>query len=158
MAKMRNFYCLLIAIGLLTTASACNNNKIKGNSIERGAVKNPSFTVRTILSANSQTLGTGEFYISGGSEMTVACSNCGGLNLAFAEVVPTSATAGKSYLAKFSYPFVDRTYVCKAKLKVTYVKEQTTKDFVFGIFFCPEDPNTHSRICDKSGAIERCGF
>jgi hypothetical protein len=155
MAKLRKFYCLIVAFGLLAAASGCNKTKIKGLSKERGAAQNPTFTLRTVKSATAQTTGDGEFYISGASEMTIACSNCGRLNLAFAR---TGSGSGFSYLAKFSYPFVDRTYVCKANIKVSYTREQTSRDFVYGIYFCPEDPSTHSRSCNKAAAIEKCGF
>ena len=89
--------------------------------------------------------------------MAISCGNCGSLNLSFIKAGPASQTGG-TYVARFTYPFVDRTYVCKANLKVTYLKDKINKDFVYGMYFCPEDPSSKSRICDKSGALEKCGF
>jgi hypothetical protein len=155
---VREFLSLLCLLSVAGYLSGCPSSKIKGSSQQKPAVKNPTFRLNSLSSATSQTPGSGELFIGGASPMNVTCSNCGSLNLAFSRTSENAAGFQNAYVAKFSHPFVTQTFVCKAKLRVDFPSEQTIKEFVYGIYFCPEDPQSHSRNCNKSGAVERCGF
>lgn len=156
MVNLKNTISLWLMLATLSILPGCNLAKIKGVSRERGAVQNPVFSLRTLQAATATTAGQGEVLVAGISEMNLSCRNCGNLNLTFSPLSTNGST--RTYGAKFNYPFVDRTYLCKAQIDVTFANEQRARNFIYGIYFCPDDPTTGKRTCNKAAAVERCGF
>ncbi|MEZ4743009.1 MAG: hypothetical protein R3B45_11265 [Bdellovibrionota bacterium] len=146
----------LITVITCIALYSCNKTKIKGPSNE-GTNRKPIFVVANTHSATSSSQGEASLTINSMFEMQATCENCGTLNLQFRDV-PPQQNMKYAQSSKFNYPFIDKTYVCKAQITLNFIKTKSVNKYVYGIYFCPHDPSTGQRICDKQNAISRCGF
>lgn len=155
----RNLLCFLI-ISLIHLA--CDSAGFKAppqfrkNQGPVGGATHVVIQTVNIDRANTNVTGRAEVQVTSSESATIKCVNCPSdrLPLQFSEKSNINGN-GKLYVAPFSHAFTNETLLCRITLQVNYASgPQESKNY--GVYFCPVDQSTGTRVCDKGRARSVC--
>lgn len=137
---------------LVYSLSACNDTQIRTYSKKPAEAEKPSFVLTSLDSASKSKYGNATLEVTTPYEASVECVNCEDFPLNFVK----TGGEGLVSVAKFKHVLVKKTYLCKRTLRISYEANNIVKDYVYGIYLCPENKRTGVRECDKANAEEWC--
>jgi hypothetical protein len=153
---------LFLFVLLSLVHSACNSAGFKAPPQYKRKQGEGAGATRVVIQtvnierANFNTRGRAEMQVTSSESATIRCLNCPAdrLPLQFEEKANTSGS-GKLYVAPFDHVYVTETQLCRITLQVSYASgPQENKNY--GVYFCPVDQATGTRVCDKGHARSVC--
>lgn len=110
--------------------------------------------LKAVANASESATGSAEIILTATEPVTVKCANCGAqfpLNFQPYEENP------RKLRALFSYPYVDRTMLCKFDLEVKSDGKSKVRKIKYGVYLCPVAKNG-TVSCDRLNALETCNL
>lgn len=148
-------------LGIIMALSlACENALFKAPpQFKRGdaqqAVLGVDIKTHNLVRASPSRKGKGEVSVAVSEEATITCSDCPSfLPLRF---TPRNNVSGDArlYVASFDHAYATETKRCRFNLEIKY-QSGKTENKKYQVYFCPVDPATNKRLCNKEAAKSIC--